>query len=131
LTAVDQVYRADFIAAVTAGDWDAAEPFSCYLRNGTLALTDLPRHTDAPMLVVVSGADDLVVPGPQRAAVPVLCAQGYDIEYVECAGAGHTEGAVQSIPLQFEWMRARLAGEPLATRCVPTEPIDCSDLVEP
>lgn len=56
-----------------------------------------------------------------------LCDDGYRLEYLECAGASHSEGAVLSLPYQRDWVLARLAGETLEGTCVQTEPLDCAE----
>jgi hypothetical protein len=128
VTALDQVFTPAILAAGAAEDWDSVDPFGCMLRTATLRESAVPRRSDAPLLVVESELDDLVWAAPNRDDVPLLCAQGYDIEYVECAGAGHTEGAVQSLPYQWRWLQARLAGEPLATPCVVGPAVNCEEL---
>jgi len=45
--------------------------------------------------------------------------------YLECEGAGHSEGALDSLPYQWQWVQARLAGEPLTDICAKTDPVDC------
>lgn len=113
ITQVDQVYQQSYIDAVLAGEWDAVEPWSCYLRLGTLNQTAIERGHDTPVFYIVSGADELVVADTQREDFPVLCGLGYRMDYYECAGASHTEGAVNSLPVQLGWAKKRLAGEPL------------------
>ena len=59
----------------------------------------------------------------------MLCDQSYDMEYYECAGASHVDGAVNSLPVQMDWVKKRLAGEPLGdTVCQVKPAVDCSDL---
>ena len=113
LTEVSQVYRQDYVDAVLAGEWDEIQPWSCYLELGTLSRTQIERGHDTPVFFVVSGADDLVVADTQREDFGVLCGMGYRMEYLECADASHSTGAVQSLPAQFAWVEKRLAGEPL------------------
>ena len=130
VSTLEEVYRPEVLAAVGSGTWDAVQPWACYLGMGDLDATAIPRAADAPVLVVLSELDTLVVSDVVRAGLPALCDQGYDLEHLECAGASHTEGAVQSIPYQVEWVRARLAGEPLADPCAITEPVDCTAFLD-
>lgn len=39
------------------------------------------------------------------------------LEYIECQGASHTQGAIWSLPEQFSWVRDRLDGKPLTKVC--------------
>ncbi len=127
LEAIEDVYEPSFVEAVAVGDWDAVEPWSCYLRQSTLEISDLPRDNDTPALFVVSGEDDLVATAVVQEDFGQLCDEGYRMEYLECEGAGHAEGAVDSLPYQMQWVRARLDGEPLEEYCVRTEPLDCEE----
>jgi hypothetical protein len=114
LTEVSQIYRQAYVHAVLEEDWDSIEPWSCYLRLGTLNRTEIERGHDTPVFFVVSGADNLVVAETQRKDFGVLCDMGYRMEYLECADASHSKGAVQSLPGQLAWVEKRLAGEPLS-----------------
>ncbi len=127
VTTIEQIYQPSFIAAASTADWDAADPWSCYLRQGTLHDSAIPRDSTTPTLFVVSGEDDLVAADVCRADFPVLCGQGYEMEYLECEGASHTEGAVDSLPYQWQWVEDRLAGLPLEQSCVMTDPVDCAE----
>jgi len=111
---VDQLYDTGFIAKVLGGQWDALEPWTCYLDEASLTTTTVPvlRHT--PTLVLWSSADDLVITDRIRGDFNTLCEKGYQLEHMECIGAGHSEGAVWSMPEQIAWITARLAGEPIA-----------------
>ncbi len=129
ITQVDQVYRQSYIDAVLAGNWDAIEPWACYLRLGTLNRTKIERGHDTPVFFVVAGADDLVVADTQRQDFPVLCSQGYHMEYYECAGASHVDGAANSLPAQLQWVQKRLAGQPMGDDvCQLTTPVACASL---
>jgi hypothetical protein len=100
-------------------------------RGVRVEATAVARVDDDPLLVIEAELDDLVWAAPNRDDVPLLCAQGYEIEYQECAGAGHTDGAVQSLPYQWQWLQARLAGRPLTGTCVVNAPVDCTALTLP
>lgn len=124
---IEQIYQPGFAAAAAAGEWDAIEPWSCYLATSTVRLSPVPLETTTPTLFVVSGEDDLVAADVTRADFQQLCDAGYSMEYLECEGASHTEGAALSLPFQWEWVQARLAGEPLAAPCTYTDPVDCAE----
>ncbi len=127
-TEVTDIYDADFVAAVRAGDWDAIEPWSCYLRENSPATTSIPRVVDRPLLVVFGENDNLVHTPTQAADFERLCSRGYRLEYLECADAGHADGALWSLPEQLAWIEDRLAGEPLdaGRLCQRTAPVQCS-----
>jgi hypothetical protein len=128
--ALGDLFQPKVLAAAASGDWSTFQPWACYMDKGDLTATAIPRAHDAPLLVVLSELDTLVVSDVVRADLPVLCGQGYHLQHVECSGATHGEGAILSIPFQVDWVRARLAGEPLdpADDCVITEPQDCTEL---
>ena len=126
LETIDQMYTTAFIEAAGSEDWDAVEPFSCYLARSTLRTTEFPFDQATPTLYLVAGEDDLVVADVGRADFPVLCDLGYQLEYLECEGAGHVDGAIDSLPYQWQWIHDRLAGIELSEPCVMTEPVDCT-----
>jgi hypothetical protein len=126
---VADIYQQPMIDAILAGDVEAGAPFTCYLDDSSLTKADrVPLASDSPVFITTASDDTLVHAAPTRDAVPTLCEMGYRIEYLECAGAGHVDGAVDSIPAQWEWIQARLAGEPLEQTCVVTEPVECVGL---
>ena len=127
---MEDLFQPSVIAAAAAGTLEELEPWGCYLELADLAASPIPREVDPPVLVVLSEADELVVSGPVRESLPVLCDQGYDIEHLECAGAGHTEGAAWSLPYQIDWVADRLAGVPLEGSCVINAPIDCEEFLD-
>jgi acetyl esterase/lipase len=126
---VEHVFQPDVIAAAAAGELEAMDPWGCYLETANLSDPRIPRTIDPPVLVIISGDDQLVVAEPVRESLPGLCDQGYDIEHLECAGASHSEGAVKSLPYQIEWVQDRLDGVPFDGGCVINEPIDCDQFL--
>ncbi|MEN9785428.1 MAG: hypothetical protein RLZZ299_692 [Pseudomonadota bacterium] len=125
---LEGLFAPSVLAAAQVGALDGLDPWACYLGMGDLARSALPRTSDAPVLVVVGEADDLVVADVVEASVPELCDAGYDVDYLSCAGAGHTEGAVQSLPYQLDWLAARVRGEPLpdGVSCAVDASVDCT-----
>lgn len=63
----------------------------------------------------------------ERASFVTLCAQGMAMQFLECAGASHTATTGWALPEIFDFMRARLAGQPMdpANRCVLHDPTRC------
>ncbi len=129
---LEELFSEEALALAAAGGLDGFEPWSCYLGMADLEHTAIPRAVDSPVLVQVSGADELVVASTVRDSVPGLCDDGYRIDYIECDGMDHTDGAVASLPYQIDWVAARLAGEALLEEevCAVDEPIDCEQFLD-
>ncbi len=118
------VYLQSFIDKVQAGD-DLA-PWSCYLDENSLRFSSVKPKRFTPTYMVYSQKDDLVITAPMRSEFTNLCSMGYKLHYLECEGAGHSEGASWSLPEQLQWVRDRLAGKPLTGMCQVTAPVCCS-----
>jgi hypothetical protein len=127
-TTPDDVYTATYIDALEDGDMDAIYPWGCYLENGVLASERIPLRSQTPTLIVGSGEDELVTVSTIRESIGPLCDLGYEIEYHECEGADHVDGVLASAGYQWEWLQARMAGEPLGLTCVVNPPVDCEQL---
>ncbi|MFW5878356.1 MAG: lipase family protein [Myxococcota bacterium] len=127
VTEVGQVFQPDFIEAVLAGDWEALEPWSCFMRESSIVHTSIPRLAETPTLMVLGEEDQLVYTPVEREAFDSLCEMGYRLEYLECAGAGHTQGAAWSLPEQLEWVAERLEGVPIDPErlCTRQAPVRC------
>jgi len=125
---VDAVYTEWLQEGLAADDVEGLGAWGCMLEQATLHSSVIERITDTPVLVTLGELDDLVYTPTVREDIPTLCEQGYDIEVIECAGAGHTEGAIFSLGYQRDWAFARLAGEEIEGACIVSEPVDCSAL---
>lgn len=125
---LEDAFKPEVLAAGRSGDWP--EPFDCYLTEGTLHRSAVPREHDTPVLFQVSGADELVVGSVIAEDAGRLCDAGYHLDYLECEGADHVEGAAQSLPLQLQWLKDRLAGVPLEVRCDLDDVRDCSEIFD-
>lgn len=123
---IPAMYTPAFVDAVKAGRWSELAPIDCFLAENSLATSRVPVKRHTPTLMIYSENDDLVVTAPQREDFDRLCSQGYVLDFLECANAGHTEGAVWSLPEQLTWIRARLAGTALAGTCTRREATTCS-----
>lgn len=102
-------------------------PWGCYYKENSLISSSVPVVRRTPTLVTFGENDTLVYTPAMRDAYVELCNAGYEMEYIECAGAGHSEGALWSLPDQLDWLEARLAGEPMneASICKVMDPICC------
>lgn len=128
VTETNEVYQQAFIDALVAEDFDALGVVGCVLRQATLRLSEIPLAVQTPTLVVQGETDDLVYTPVIRDDLPLLCDAGYVLEHFECAGLGHTDAAIASLPFVIDWAKARLAGEPLDEPCVVHQPVDCAAL---
>ncbi len=131
-TSLEELFQPAFLEQAATGSLEGFDTWACYLGMADLADTAIPRDIDPPVLVQVSGADELVVASTVRDSIPGLCDDGYRIDYIECEGMDHTDGAVYSLPYQIDWVAARVAGEPLPEEetCVVDQPIDCEQFVD-
>jgi len=132
ITSVAALFQEDVAAALLDGG--EAAPFTCYLEESSLRSERIALEptgaaaAPAPVLLTGASRDLIVGVEPIRDDVPALCDMGYEVEYMECSGIGHIAGSLDPIPLQWEWLLARLDGAPLGETCVVTEPIECPDL---
>lgn len=128
ITSVDDVYQPAVIENGLAGDWDAVAPYGCFLQENSFADNPIPRLSDTPFFFVLGENDDLVYTPVEREDFDRLCTEGYAMDYLECAGAGHTQGALWSLPEQVRWVEARLSGDaiPAEELCVRQAAVHCS-----
>jgi dienelactone hydrolase len=125
VTAVSDVWDVGFVeATLTEG---LADPWACMLEESSVGHARVPPAPGTPILYVYGDADEVSDPTLQAAEAERLCAQGDDVQTVVCAGDGHTDTVLKSVPLQLDWLAARLAGEPLdeADVCVQAPAVGC------
>jgi len=125
VASVDEIFTEPAIAAARDDRFEDFPPFDCYLREGSLLTSPVPREHDAPVFLQISGRDELVLATVERANAPRLCEAGYRVDYLECAGASHTQGAAWSLPAQLAWALDRAAGRPLTEVCDFDDVRDC------
>lgn len=125
----EEIFAPDFLASARAGDWEASR-WGCFIEENSLSGTSIPREADHPTLFVYGEHDTLIAPPLQEPDHADLCAAGFETETLQCQDAGHAEATLWSLPEQFAWMRARLAGEPWTPECVFAEPTCCEGTPE-
>jgi hypothetical protein len=127
---LSDVFLPDVITHSAAGNWEAIPPWGCYLEANSIPGTPVPRLLDTPILTVYSGDDELLNNDIEKANWSKICAEGYTLEYLECADLGHSAGAVASLPYAMKWLEARLNDLPLEPDiiCQMQEPVDCTTL---
>jgi hypothetical protein len=99
-------------------------PWDCYLKENSLPTTSLPKLDDVPTLMLLGQNDTLVLPVIERASMAKLCSQGYRIAYLECAGASHTKPLLYALDEWFDFLEARLKGEPMPADTCTTKPAE-------
>lgn len=128
IDALEALFSPAALEAAAVEGFNALTPWSCYLRQNTVGHPEgIERISDAPFFISLSGNDTLVITDIIRDHLPQLCAQGYRLETIECAGLSHTRGARAALPHAHRWLQARLTGEAPdpALSCLIPEPIDC------
>ncbi|MFT5587135.1 MAG: hypothetical protein ACI9VR_004743 [Cognaticolwellia sp.] len=123
---VEKVFSQSAMDAAQSGDFSGLEPWQCYLQQGVIRESNIERLSMAPVLMLLAEDDDLAWAPPTRQDIAALCGQGYEIEHFECAGAGHVDGGVDSLPQQLQFVARMVAGEELVAPCVLQEPVDCA-----
>ena len=122
---VDFLYKQAFIDAVLNDHVDQFPPWDCFLRENALGDSSVKPLRFTPTYMIYSENDDLVVTEPMRQDFERLCGMGFTLDYLECAAAGHAEGAIWSLPEQYAWIKDRLAGKPLAADACTRKPAVC------
>jgi dienelactone hydrolase len=127
VTDLSTVFRPAALEAAAQGTFAELQPFGCYASESSFSTTSVERHSNTPFLFVLGENDDLVYTPTERDDFERLCQRGYHLEYLECAGAGHVEGATWSIPEQVRWMEAHKKGQAIdaARDCTLSAPIHC------
>lgn len=126
IDSVEEVFTEAAIAAGQSGDFTGVEEWGCYLQQGVIRESTIPRLSTAPVFMVLAEDDDLAWAPPAREDITALCEQGYEIEHLECAGASHVDGAVDSLGQQLDFVARMVAGEAPVEPCVIQEPVACS-----
>lgn len=125
---IDMLFVESFRSLVAQGAFPDFEPWACFYAENSLTSSSVPVLKHPPTLMVYGEDDDLVVTYLQRPAFESLCSQGYQLQYMECAQAGHVEASLWSLPEQWVWIQDRLEGiaVPEGQQCIITQPTCCS-----
>lgn len=127
-TDVAEIFTPAFMAQAAAGFPDDGDAWNCMMRVNSFPSLGLEPLELPPTLFVLSEEDDLVDTPIERDSFDALCGRGWDLQYLECAGVGHEEGAVGSFAEQIDFLADRRAGAdwPAADQCARTPPVVCS-----
>ena len=131
---LSDVFTTAILDAASGGTLADLDPYGCIFAENGLTTTSVPRlGPDDPgygILVVLSELDGLVHTPIERTAYEALCASGLPMQYLECAGAGHTDSTIWALGDIIAFLDARLAGEPLTPSCVAAAPVVCAGTPE-
>lgn len=101
---LDDVFVAPALEALAGGNLAALDPWGCFALENSLPTNSIANLSPSRLLFLIGESDNLVDRVVERETFLQLCDQGYTAEFVECAGLGHTETALESINIQLEWL---------------------------
>ena len=104
----EALFTSAFLDAAREGRWEDIEPWGCFLDENSLTGTSVSPLIHVPTLVAFGEEDRLVPPGRMKDDLEALCASGYQIDYLECALANHSETVLWSIPEHYAWLAETL-----------------------
>ncbi len=117
VTTPSDLLQPAFLDALSAGRFDELGVWGCAARESGILTTTVPRlsaeYSSSYAILTILGETDTVVDvAIERAAFDAICADSSPPAlYLECAGAGHAEAAVQTLMETLSFLRARAAGE--------------------
>lgn len=123
------LFTTAFLEAAQAG-FAGDDAWSCALRHNSLVHDAVAAHGEVPTLVVFAEDDELLSAPVQHAAYDALCAAGLPVRFLECAGLGHTGGALASLPEQLDFLHARREGLALPGKCARGPATQCAGEVK-
>ena len=113
---IADVFTPEALSALADDSFDL-EPWGCMLRESSLVEMTVPQLDVLPALVVTGEVDPLVDAAVEREGTQKLCAEGMQIEFVECAGKDHGGAVEASINQIFSFIDDRTAQKPLEGFC--------------
>lgn len=123
---VEEIYDDPYLSAARAEDFDAMQPWSCFFERSSVTTAGIPRLRDTPILTIYGELDTLVAPELQTEDSDRLCADGWQLERVQCEGADHVGGTLWALSEQLQWMEDRVAGLPVSGVCEALRSTCCS-----
>jgi hypothetical protein len=121
---LETVFTPAVLAAAKEPSLGDFEPWACYLKENSLTMSSVPKQENIPSLFLLGELDTLVNPEIERAAFVELCGLGYDLVYLECAGASHTKPLVWAFDQTLDFLEARLRGDPLPAHTCQLKPAE-------
>ncbi|AWV89445.1 lipase family protein [Bradymonas sediminis] len=130
-TSPADIFQQPLIDAAVDGTLLDMQPWGCITAENGLTTTSVeriaPESDSYGILFVLGENDELVDTAIERDSFDTLCAQGLQMEYLECAGAKHGETTLLALPEILDFVDARLAGETFAgaSICEQRAPVTC------
>ncbi|MFH1809561.1 MAG: lipase family protein [Pseudomonadota bacterium] len=134
---IQDLYTPALLQAAASNSLAHMAPWGCMLEVNSLLQTPVqhltPQGDGFGLLFVLGEADALVHTPLERASFDTLCQAGMRLQYLECAGASHTQATGWSYPEILTFIDARLAGQAMdpALLCHRVTPVVCSNTPEP
>jgi len=129
---LDVVFQKSVLtAAMTADGVKMLMPWGCLAVENGLTTTSIPfQPSTLPgygIMFLLGESDTLVDPPTERQSFDTLCAAGMPLQYLECAGASHTQATTYAMPEIVDFLSDRFAGKPLDTnlRCKRAAAVRC------
>ncbi|MGM0556087.1 MAG: lipase family protein [Myxococcota bacterium] len=128
---IEDVFQPGLYEPARNDQLTGVEPWGCITAENGLTTTSIERIEPTSeaygILSVYAENDELVNTPIERDAFSEMCNQGLDMQYLECAGAGHVEGSLYAVPEILDFMAARMAGETFdpANLCQVEAPTTC------
>jgi acetyl esterase/lipase len=120
---LSSVFTKSLLDAAAGDGLAAVSPWGCMLVENGLTTTSIPRIAPAAtgygVLFVLGENDTLVDPETERKSFDTLCSQGMKMQYLECAGASHTQATIWALSEIIDFVRDRFSGKSMdaATVC--------------
>ena len=118
---LDEVFQPALLDAAKAGTLADIPTLGCIVGENGLTSTSLARKNEPAegygILWVLAEKDDLVDTPTERASFETLCNAGMPMAFLECQGAGHTQGTTWALPEITTFLFDRLDGKPFTPAC--------------